>query len=387
MSAHLKKTAASPCRCQNPKKQSTKLKRSARIDTMKNIISIVIVIIAGLAGIAVGRHVFAGVNADNTVAWVGSVKYLKSETHTDTNNVVALAMGHRYPWTAGARPPFWALTAARGEDAATGGDVTRFKRWEEALSIVMSYNGIADYCETNGVPGIQWRHTNASHNDRIVKFWSWKDATWPQLSVTTDAGTTGVYWANLTSTGNEFSLECRAGLSGKVDGVTIGQYEAKCDVHVNAEKIWAMTNDACADDHRYIALRVFFGGVAIDVDGDGGLINKTDTENSGELNFGAGAWFKFKRVVALLKNRTVEKGIIPHICPITTEIVLPKAIRVIREASFSFMAPKSTNPGIIEWDPVFGADPEAFSLAISAKVSILLLLAAIIYAVADLSFL
>ena len=333
-----------------------------------------IIILAITVCLAMGRQTFSGVTDDKEAAWVGSTEYSKSETHTE-NNVVVMAMGHKYPWAAGERPPFWAVAAARSEEAATGPDAKRFQLWQEALGVVMSYNGIADYCETNGIPGIQWKSKNASSNDRIIHFWKWNDAKWAQVAVSNAGNTTGgIYWGNITTTGEEFSLECRAGLVGAVDGLTIGQYEFKCDVHINSTKIWALTSDACADSNRFLALRAFFGGIVIDVNVDEGNINKTDAEGSGELNFGEGAWFKFKKVVALVRNRTIEQDIIPRICPITTEIALPSAVRVIREASFSFMYSKSSNPGVLEWDPVFGVDPTTFSASSSTIISLLLLL-------------
>jgi hypothetical protein len=314
----------------------------------------VAVAILVLVAVSAGRTIFSGESADKRFAWVGSAKYPLTRTGSN-NNAVVLMMGYRFPWQVTPRAPYWALAFADGVKAVPkqSGGGYQWRVFEDGFvaGVIMSFNGIAEYCELNGIPGIQWRR-----GDRIISFHSWRDTTWNNLVT---GVTDGVYWGNVSDSTGAFALNCRASSAAKVEGITVGPYGVKCDVVLNSTALWSSGNVNCSDDRRFIALRVFFGGVKIDVNGDEvDLDNTPDAEDQRTLNF-TSAYFKWKKTIraSALNN---EQPVVAQIFGPSTEVTdLPKVTKEIREAAFTFNVSKATNPGLLVWDPVIGINSSA----------------------------
>jgi len=324
-------------------------------------LAIALFVLVSLIGVNSLRVVVANTTPDKTAAYIVSSKSIPGLTSDTENNIFAFAMGHAIPLVGLSTPPFAAVLAAQGYvdyTQKTAIDSTIFNGVATAFGFL--YFGIGEYCETNMIPGYQENST-----DVIIQYKNYTQATFLPLTVGNNGNT---YSAVLQDSTGLFTLACRASTdTTRVDsGLTLGPFDIKCDITVNATNFWSQTT-TCSASNRYIGAVAYLGSASTNTSN---LQTPGTDGQSGVFSSTSQSFFKFLTKVNVTDIAAVS-AVTADIISITETFpnVLPNAIKDVRRIIFSFLSPKSSGGNIFVWDPNPGVDSNIFGSASSVIVS------------------
>jgi len=322
--------------------------------------------------ISCDRFIYSAITPDKETAFIVSSKNIPGVSNSD-NNIFVYAMGHHIPLANINTPPFAAVLAADGYiDYTSQLSFSASDFNGVAAAFAFLYFGIGEYCEGNGIPGYQQNSA-----DTVIQYKNYTQTTFANI---VGSNTGNVYSASLADTSGLFTLNCRASVNTRNDsGLTLGPYDVKCDVIVNATNFWAAST-TCSDKNRYLGVIVYLAAASVNTS-----TLKSPVDSTGQNGFYTStknAYFKYMEQVNVDGPNAGIYNVTADIMDVTENFPgLPSSISQIQRIIFSFLSPKSNGGNVYSWDPNLGVADTVLGSSSTIFVSFWLMFASIVIAV------
>jgi len=340
------------------------------------------------------RFVWAGVLGDdafqNKSCYLVSAQYDTRPTGA-TGDVFAAAMGYNI---AGYKFPWTALGYVRGNVDLTNYSNTydRLNVDAQAAVVAWSFTQIGEFCDSNGIEGFQ-----PNTSDKILFYFNSDKNGLGLIPVLYDQscgtitlnGVTG-YYSSIQSrpvppaTNSNFNTTCVLFKNYAIrNGRNIGNYDFKCDVHIDYSNLWADAfAQGCPDNQRKIGLLFNIVGAAASFDLDVRVrnLNTAGTNSVNRVSFGGGVlaftWENFHhRASSFTSVGGIKSAVTATWISTNTGTVSYKAATRAESIIFTFAQSKADG-NYFYWDPTITASgvptmASLFLVAVSFIVALL----------------